>query len=235
MATPGGSPALQRPSDLGCPGSASQPGLGLGWLNNRCPSPRAGPVSLPPLVPPSRALAIVLDPGPLLVQPVSTFPTPWRRRGCRTVAPALPVCFCRCPQSWAEPRRPSTCSAPLLRPSLPRMGHSPLSPILGGHLLACAQPSTRRGPPSGCPPPAVGLGGTQNELCASSFPAVQGPHCRREAGEPTHVSLTALGVLEPPPRSQLQLASGCLQGVGGGGGREERRAGRGGSLCQWVG
>lgn len=69
---------MQRPSDLGFPGSASRPGLGLGWLNNRCRSPRAGPVSLPPLVPPSRALANLLDPGLLLVQPVSTFPARWR-------------------------------------------------------------------------------------------------------------------------------------------------------------
>lgn len=138
------------------------------------------------------------------------------------MAPALPVCFCRCPQSWAEPRRPSPRSAPLLWPSLLRMGHSPLSPILGGHLL-----NQTWAPASGCPPPAVGLGATQNELCASSFPALQGPHCRWEAGEPTHVSLTALGALEPTPRSQCQLASSCLQGMGGGGGREERRAGRG--------
>lgn len=72
------------------------------------------------------------------------------------MAPALPACFCCCPQ----PHRPSPRSAPLLQLSLLRMGLAPLSPGTGGRASACETPAFGQmwALAGRCPCPAVGTG-----------------------------------------------------------------------------
>lgn len=199
-------------------------------LNNRRPSLKTGPVSLPPPIPASWALAIIWDPGLLLVQPVCTFPA-YRRQACWTVAPALPVCFCCCPQPRAEPL---SCprSACLLWPWL-RMGPPPLSPWTDKRVLASACPALNQmwAPTGACPPPAVGLvvprtscvPGPSSPLATSLWMGSWGAHpCSLHSANGSRTNSAF-----PAPA--------CIQLVGkpGLGRRVESRADRWGCLCQW--
>ena len=200
------------------------------WLNNRRPSLKTGPVSLPPPIPASWALAIIWDPGPLLVQPVCTFPAYRRWQACWTVAPALPICFCCCPQPRAEPQ---SCprSARLLWPWL-RMPPPPHPGQIRGCWLVHAQPSTRCGPR---------LVHALPQLSAWWYPeraVCQGP------SSPLATSLwvgswgaypCSLHSAKGSRTNSAFPAPACVQLVGkpGLGRRVESRADRWGCLCQW--